>query len=423
VHVQETPTQVADVLLHSRSLLAGYDPARLNTARVAVVGLGALGQNIVQNLALSGVGNLLLVDFDAFEDHNATRSPFFPTGDEVTDLGLSKAPVVANRAAICATAAEPTVRFVESLVQTAGDTVIRWADVVVSAVDSVSARAWLSERSRIHGRVMVEGGFAAAEFNLSVFLGVTGAVCYRCLNPSRTSVGSCRAYARAAEAVSIIPAIQTSAAVLGGMMAEQVIQVLIGNAEWAGLRAYGNVRQPAVSTARLPVNPECPGQHAVLPVLAELSELPGNLAELVSLLRAKLDTGWLMLSEPAVVDMACTRCTEMCRVLATESAWLSRPLCRTCDGPWPRVGADIAPQTVQLLALDDEVGTRAGEIATEALGVRTGGAVVVLDGNGSHGLVLMPDTTDPGWSLASPEPGARTAIGTRREDALLERLL
>ncbi|MEV6633550.1 ThiF family adenylyltransferase [Actinoplanes sp. NPDC051470] len=234
MHVQEAQGQVTGVDRHSRSMLAGYDPARLNAARVAVVGLGALGQNVVQNLALSGVGNLLLVDYDAFEERNATRSPFFPTGDEVARLGLGKAPVVANRAAVCATAADPSVRYAESLVQTAGDGVIRWADVVVSAVDSVSARAWLAERSRIHGRVMVEGGFAAAEFNLSAFLGTSGAVCYRCLNPGRQSSGSCRAYARTAESVSIIPAIQTSAAVLGGMMAEQVIQILIGNQEWAG---------------------------------------------------------------------------------------------------------------------------------------------------------------------------------------------
>jgi hypothetical protein len=31
----------------------------------------------------SGVGNFLLIEHDRFEDHNATRSPFFPTLDEL----------------------------------------------------------------------------------------------------------------------------------------------------------------------------------------------------------------------------------------------------------------------------------------------------------------------------------------------------
>ncbi|MBL7258013.1 HesA/MoeB/ThiF family protein [Paractinoplanes lichenicola] len=396
--------------LHSRSQLAGYDPEVLQRTRVAVIGLGALGQNVVQNLALSGVGHLLLVDYDEFEGHNATRSPFFPAPAEVERLGTGKAPVVADRAATIATAAEPVVRYAEMLVQSAGDAVIRWADVVVSAVDSVSARAWLAERCRIHGRPMIEGGFAAAEYNLSVFAGVTGAVCYRCLNPGRVSIGSCRAYARAAEAASIIPAIQTSAATLGALMAEQVIQVALGDREWTGLRAYGNVRRPVLSTAVLPVDPECPGQHAVLPVLGELPELPERLAGLVTRLRDKLGTGWLMLSEPAVVSMACVRCTEMCRVGATESVWLAAPRCSGCGGPWPRSTGETTPQAVRLLAVEDEVTGPAGEIASADLGIRAGCAVVVQDGEGRHGLMLMPGTPDSGWRTATPTGNVKTAI-------------
>src|SRR5712691_13493222 len=77
--------------IHSRSRLAGYDPEKLAAARVTVVGLGALGQNVLQTLALSGVGEFLLIDFDSFEDHNATRSPFFPTAAELESLGNRKA--------------------------------------------------------------------------------------------------------------------------------------------------------------------------------------------------------------------------------------------------------------------------------------------------------------------------------------------
>ncbi|MBI4541213.1 MAG: ThiF family adenylyltransferase [Gemmatimonadetes bacterium] len=43
-----------------------------------VPGAGALGQNVIQNLALSGIGESRVADNDVFEDHNRTRSPAFP---------------------------------------------------------------------------------------------------------------------------------------------------------------------------------------------------------------------------------------------------------------------------------------------------------------------------------------------------------
>ena len=98
-------------ILHSRSILAGYDPERLHEGKVLVVGLGALGQNVVQNLALLGVGQLMLVDFDSFEDHNATRSPFYPTALESARFGLGKAIVVAHRAVSIGTARDRRVYY------------------------------------------------------------------------------------------------------------------------------------------------------------------------------------------------------------------------------------------------------------------------------------------------------------------------
>ena len=50
--------------VHSRSRIAGYEPQRLQEGRVYVAGLGALGQNLVFDLALSGVGQLRLAERD-----------------------------------------------------------------------------------------------------------------------------------------------------------------------------------------------------------------------------------------------------------------------------------------------------------------------------------------------------------------------
>ena len=59
---------------------------KLRNARVAVAGLGGLGSNIAVMLARSGVGELLLVDFDVVDVTNLNRQMYF-----IPQLGKPKA--------------------------------------------------------------------------------------------------------------------------------------------------------------------------------------------------------------------------------------------------------------------------------------------------------------------------------------------
>ena len=59
---------------------------KLRNARVAVAGLGGLGSNIAVMLARSGVGELLLVDFDTVDVTNLNRQMYL-----IPQLGMPKA--------------------------------------------------------------------------------------------------------------------------------------------------------------------------------------------------------------------------------------------------------------------------------------------------------------------------------------------
>ena len=76
------------------SMISGYDRDFLSGLKVLVIGAGAIGNEIVKNLALFGVGEILIVDFDTIEIHNLTRSIFF----REDDIGRPKASTVAKRA-------------------------------------------------------------------------------------------------------------------------------------------------------------------------------------------------------------------------------------------------------------------------------------------------------------------------------------
>ena len=52
---------------HRQSLITWWDQSRLKHACVLVVGAGALGNEIVKNLVLVGVGTVIVVDMDTIE--------------------------------------------------------------------------------------------------------------------------------------------------------------------------------------------------------------------------------------------------------------------------------------------------------------------------------------------------------------------
>src|SRR5580692_652865 len=72
-----------------------WDQTRLARATVLVVGAGAIGNEVVKNLALIGIGNVVVVDLDIVETSNLARCIFFRAEDE----GEPKALTLAHRAA------------------------------------------------------------------------------------------------------------------------------------------------------------------------------------------------------------------------------------------------------------------------------------------------------------------------------------
>src|SRR5262245_35713927 len=75
-------------------LISWWRQDRLRAARVLVVGAGALGNEVVKNLALVGLGTIYLIDYDLVEPSNLSRSVLFRSEDG----GQPKAAIAARRA-------------------------------------------------------------------------------------------------------------------------------------------------------------------------------------------------------------------------------------------------------------------------------------------------------------------------------------
>jgi len=76
------------------SLIDWFDQGVVRSERLVVVGAGAVGNEVIKNLALLGVGEIQIFDQDLVEVHNLTRSVLF----REDDIGRSKAECAAVRA-------------------------------------------------------------------------------------------------------------------------------------------------------------------------------------------------------------------------------------------------------------------------------------------------------------------------------------
>lgn len=84
---------MADRLARIRLLLGDENVKKLQNATVMVVGCGAVGSFAIEALARSGVGHLIVVDFDKIEESNINRQLFALT----STVGTPKVAVAAAR--------------------------------------------------------------------------------------------------------------------------------------------------------------------------------------------------------------------------------------------------------------------------------------------------------------------------------------
>jgi len=129
--------------------------AKLLRATVAVVGLGGLGGYVTEALARMGVGRLILIDGDVFEEHNLNRQIL----SAEARLGTDKVLAAQRRVAEINSAVEVIGRAViltrENLPQ-----LLEGADVVVDGLDRLPVRLVLQQGTQALGMPMVHGSIA-----------------------------------------------------------------------------------------------------------------------------------------------------------------------------------------------------------------------------------------------------------------------
>lgn len=129
----------------------------IGSLRVAVVGAGSVGSQVVEALARSGFGDVIVMDFDHVEHHNLDRIVNATSADAAA--GKLKAKVAAEAAFRHATHPRFRARWTNlSAVEAAGIALLKDCDLIFSCVDRPAGRQALNALAYAHLIPVIDGG-------------------------------------------------------------------------------------------------------------------------------------------------------------------------------------------------------------------------------------------------------------------------
>ncbi len=208
------------------NLLSWFKKDKVKNARVLVAGAGALGNEVVKNLALFGVGHIYVVDFDQIELSNLTRSVLFREDDAYNHA--YKAEVVAKRAMEI----NPQIKvtpIVGNLFSEVGFGIYRMVDVVIGCLDSRIARYQLNRLCMRAGKTWIDGSIENLTGALRVF--TPGISCYECgLSREEFNIimlrTGCADVVRSQASAGRVATTPISASIIGAMQVQEAMKVI-----------------------------------------------------------------------------------------------------------------------------------------------------------------------------------------------------
>lgn len=208
------------------TLLSWFKKEKVKNARVLVAGAGALGNEVVKDLALFGVGHIYVVDFDQIEISNLTRSVLFREEDAFQHR--YKAEVVAQRAREINPQIEVTP-IVGNLFSEVGLGLYRSVDVVIGCLDSRLARYQLNRLSLRAGKSWIDGSIENLTGTVRVY--TPGMSCYECglsreeFNHIMLRTG-CADVVRLQSSTGRVATTPVSASIVGAIQVQEAMKIL-----------------------------------------------------------------------------------------------------------------------------------------------------------------------------------------------------
>lgn len=295
--------RIAQVDLHEDRysrlrLIPWWDQSKIANCRLLVVGVGALGNEILKNAALLGFRKVVIVDLDRIEESNLSRTVLF----RGSDIGEFKSQAAAKAYSTLAetSRAQP---LIANVVTECGLGLFEWSDLILAGLDNREARLWINRCAWKVNRPWVDGAIEGINGVVRVFLpGIPP--CYECtlgevdwaLLEKRLS---CNLLALDPAPEGKVPTTPTISSIIAGMQVQEAVKLIHGLPTLAGKGFVFEGMNHSSYVVEYTQNPQCMS-HYTVPEILHLAESSRELTLQTLRQRAQSDFG----SEDVVIEFS-----------------------------------------------------------------------------------------------------------------------
>jgi len=212
--------------------IAGWDQSKIAKATVMIIGVGATGNEVAKNLALTGIGKLVLIDYDIIEKSNLNRCVLFSLTD--ADKNAFKVDVV-EKACNKLNPDTEIVSYKDNL-DDIDKKLYQNSDVVLSCLDNMEARLQANNYSVYYQTPFVDSGIDEFFGSVQAVYSPAGGACLQCgisnkdldLMFQKFSCTGEEIESADGATVGKMATIITTTAIIGGLQTQQTLKFILG---------------------------------------------------------------------------------------------------------------------------------------------------------------------------------------------------
>jgi molybdopterin/thiamine biosynthesis adenylyltransferase len=206
---------------------------KIRNATVLLAGAGAIGNEAAKNLAMLGVGRIIIVDRDRIELSNVSRMIFF----RPRDVGKNKAeflgknlhlryPFVTTTAYRGDLESMPLKLYLDS-------------QVVLCGLDNVVSRIFLTQTCRKYSIPLIDAGIIGLNGRVHSYLPPDDA-CPICMFPAKqySTIAGLRNPCEAPLEQETVPSFATSISLVASILAQETVKVILGFEEYKSTKKW-----------------------------------------------------------------------------------------------------------------------------------------------------------------------------------------
>jgi len=213
--------------------IAGWNQSKISNATIMVIGAGATGNEVVKNLVLTGIGKIILIDYDFINISNLNRCVLF----NLQDAKEHDYKVDAVKKACEYLNPETEIITYKEDLNDIDKNLYTQSDVICSCLDNIEARLQANNYAYYYGIPFIDSGidefFGTVQ---SVYSLVEDSSCLQCgitgmdldLMWKKYSCTGQEIDSEDGETIGKMATIITTTAIVGGIQSQQILKFILG---------------------------------------------------------------------------------------------------------------------------------------------------------------------------------------------------